>query len=257
MNGMPKSQETLDAFLDWFRSQPGAFLSPDISLVDLSEHGRGRGVVATADIAAETILFTIPRQSVLSVDNSEIARTIPHVFDAAKKLAQNDGASDESIDLDDLPDPWLELIIVLIYEYLHRKSSPWKPYLDILPHQLDTLMYWDAHELRELQASAIVDKIGKDVAEEKFYEKLLPVIKSHQDVFYSVGTAILGDDELVDLAHRMGSIIMAYAFDLEREDGMEDENEDGWVHDLDGLMSLGLVPMADMLNADAEFNVSR
>jgi hypothetical protein len=47
---------------------------------------------------------------------------------------------------------------------------------------------------------------------------------------------------------------MAYAFDLEAED--EDEGEDGWV-EVKESKTLGMVPMADMLNADAEFNVRR
>ncbi len=47
---------------------------------------------------------------------------------------------------------------------------------------------------------------------------------------------------------------MAYAFDLEAED--EGEEEDGWVEDKEDK-TLGMVPMADMLNADAEYNVRR
>ena len=45
---------------------------------------------------------------------------------------------------------------------------------------------------------------------------------------------------------------MAYAFDIEAED--ESEEEDGWVEDKESR-TLGMVPMADILNADAEFNV--
>lgn len=55
----------------------------------------------------------------------------------------------------------------------------------------------------------------------------------------------------------MGSLIMAYAFDLDKESENEEEEaegEDGWVEDKDNTM-LGMVPMADILNSDAEFNV--
>jgi hypothetical protein len=52
----------------------------------------------------------------------------------------------------------------------------------------------------------------------------------------------------------MGSTIMAYAFDLENEDGHEENEEEEWVEDKDGKTMMGMVPMADILNADAEFN---
>jgi N-lysine methyltransferase SETD6 len=115
-------------------------------------------------------------------------------------------------------------------------------------------MFWSEAELSELQASTVREKIGKDEADTMFQDKLLPLIRKHQNAFFPHGSKILNDGELVNLAHRMGSTIMAYAFDLERVDD-EDQEDDGWVEDLEGQM-LGMVPMADMLNADAEFNVS-
>ena len=61
--------------------------------------------------------------------------------------------------------PWPSLILVLIYERLQGSSSSWAPYVNILPTDADfsTLMYWNEDELKELQASAIVDKIDKDL----------------------------------------------------------------------------------------------
>lgn len=50
----------------------------------------------------------------------------------------------------------------------------------------------------------------------------------------------------------MGSTIMAFAFDLETDD--EDDGEDGWVEDGEGKSLMGMVPMADVLNADAHSN---
>lgn len=50
---------------------------------------------------------------------------------------------------------------------------------------------------------------------------------------------------------------MAYAFDMEADDSSKsnpDDEEDGWEEDREGQISMGMVPMADMLNADAEFN---
>jgi N-lysine methyltransferase SETD6 len=66
----------------------------------------------------------------------------------------------------------------------------------------------------------------------------------------------LSDDAIIALAHRMGSTIMAYAFDLEKVTGEEIEGDDeGFVSDDDDVtMPKGMVPLADMLNADADRN---
>lgn len=155
------------------------------------------------------------------------------------------------------PDNWVSLILIMIYEYLQGDKSHWKPYFDVLPNQFETLMWWSDKELGELQASSIVAKIGKEEADGMFRSRVLPVVYEHADVFFPEGSERLGEDQLMLLAHRMGSTIMAYAFDLENDDEEADpENEDEWVEDKEGTLMMGMVPMADILNADAEFNVS-
>jgi N-lysine methyltransferase SETD6 len=115
-------------------------------------------------------------------------------------------------------------------------------------------MFWTKDELKELQASPVAAKIGRDEADELFRSKVIPVIKNHADIFANAGFAA---DESIALqaAHRMGSTIMAYAFDLENDEDEDADDEDGWVEDRDDNTLLGMVPMADILNADAEFNV--
>lgn len=170
-----------------------------------------------------------------------------------------DGEDDD--ENDKTQDSWTSLILVLIYEYLQGASSPWKPYVDVLPTigDFSTPMFWAADELVELQASPVAGKVGKDEAEKMVRTKILPVIRAHPAVFFPEGSPELSDDELVQLAFRMGSVIMAYAFDLEKEDDEEKDNEgsedeDEWVEDREGKTMLGMVPMADILNADATFN---
>ena len=117
-------------------------------------------------------------------------------------------------------------------------------------------MFWPSEDLAELRGSDVVRKIGKEDADRMIRSRILPVIRAHEGVFFgSLGEgAQLSDDQLVELAHRMGSAIMAYAFDLEKDEEEEEEAEDEWVEDREGRTMLGMVPMADMLNADAEFN---
>lgn len=152
--------------------------------------------------------------------------------------------------------PWPSLILVLIYELLQGKNSRWNPYLALLPtdDDFDTLMYWSEAELKELQASAIVDKIGKADAEEMFAQDVLPVIEHHPTIFYSMEKK-MNKDQLMKFAHRAASIIMAYAFDLEDSEKEKLPDEDGYVTDEeDSVSPKFMVPMADMLNADADFN---
>ncbi|RYP49150.1 hypothetical protein DL768_005084 [Monosporascus sp. mg162] len=235
-------------FLDWFKAWPGTTFHDNIKIEDL---------LATADIPEDTVLFTIPRKAIISVESSDLSKRIPEVFeDSTTALEDADNEADEEGgETSATPDSWVSLILVMIYEHFQGEKSPWKPYLDVLPRTFDTPMFWSENELSELQASAITSKIGKDEAENMFRAKILPVVHSHAGVFYSEGAARLCEDDLIELCHRMGSTIMAYAFDLENdEDRPDSENEDSWVEDREGKLTMGMVPMADILNADAEFN---
>ncbi|KAF0320688.1 set domain protein [Colletotrichum asianum] len=239
-------QTKSQGFLAWFKSLPGATFHNDIEIVDLRGQNAGRGIIATKDIPAETTLFTIPRRSIINVETSELPKKIPQVFTG------NDG-DDEDMENEPL-DSWGSLILVMIYEFLQGAASPWKPYFEVLPEKFDTLMFWESSDLEHLKGSAVLSKIGKEEADEMFRSRILSVIAANPAVFYPEGSSTLGEAELLQLAHRMGSIIMAYAFDLDNEEEPEQEEDDEWIEDRDGKTMLGMVPMADILNADAEFN---
>jgi hypothetical protein len=249
------------SFLDWFQSRPGATFHPSLKLADLRDRKAGRGIIATETIPADEELFVIPRVSLISVQNSELAKKLPKIFSTHENKAPDNSSDhdmdgDQENDRDEIvePNPWQDLILVLIYEYLQGTTSAWKPYFDVLPCSFDTLMFWTDEELAELQASAVKDKIGKQSANELFQTKVLPVIKEYATIFCA-SSNLPSDDELMTLAHRMGSLVMSYAFDLETDESKDgDDQEDGWEEDRDGQLNMGMVPMADMLNADAEFN---
>lgn len=106
------------------------------------------------------------------------------------------------------------------------------------------------------------------------HTKILPVVAAHPDIFCTPSSnsnsnnPALTPDDIATLAFRMGSTIMAYAFDLEPSSSPppspspqppSDPNNaaDGWEedhHPNPGPSPLGMVPMADALNADAAFN---
>ncbi|KAH8689632.1 SET domain protein [Talaromyces proteolyticus] len=231
-----------DQFSEWLTQQPGVTVSPKIWISDLRSHGSGRGVVANTDIEEGEELFCIPRDILLTVQNSRLNKHIP------QELAELG--------------PWLSLILVMIHEYLLGDQSPWKQYFQVLPTSFDTLMFWTDEELSHLQASAIVDKIGKQEADQSILETVLPIVYSNPHLFPPAsGVASYNDNagahSLLKLAHRMGSLIMAYAFDIEKGEDEEGDGQDGYLTDDEEQLPKGMVPLADLLNANADRNNAR
>ncbi|KAF2854365.1 SET domain-containing protein [Plenodomus tracheiphilus IPT5] len=227
------------ALLEWLR-RSGADISPKILLEDLRGKDAGRGVLATHDISEHEVLFRIPRSAILSVENSILSTEIPaSTFE--------------------LLGPWLSLILVMLYEYLNGNASNWAPYFAVLPNDFHTLMFWTEDELAELQASAVLAKIGKEGANEAFMEQLLPVIKEFATIFFSGDERAaqkaeeMRDEKNVTLMHKMGSLIMAYAFDVEPATPRKDIDDEGFAEEEeDEALPKGMIPLADMLNADAD-----
>ncbi|PYH88546.1 SET domain-containing protein [Aspergillus ellipticus CBS 707.79] len=238
-------QRQSDGFLTWLAGKPGVRINPKIQIADLRSHAAGRGVVARSDLDDGEELFTIPRAHVLSVQNSHLKGRLPQDLEALG--------------------PWLSLIVVMIYEYLQGEHSAWAPYFRVLPSNFDTLMFWSPAELQELQGSAIVEKIGKQGADESILEMVAPIVRANPALFPAVnGVASYegeaGTQTLLILAHTMGSLIMAYAFDIEKPEDEEGgrDGEDGYLTDEEEEQSSkGMVPLADLLNADADRNNAR
>ncbi|KAI4653274.1 hypothetical protein J4E93_001036 [Alternaria ventricosa] len=236
-----------DRFLAWFKAGGGVFRDDLLEIQDLRDKDAGRGIIAKQDIPQDTTLFTIPRDLIISVETSELPGKLPEVFDA---FVGGEG-DDEKEPLDS----WTSLILVMMYEHLQGDASRWKPYFDVLPRTFDTPIFWSQAELKELEGTCLsVDKIGKQQSDDMLRSRVVPVVEENPKVFYPEGASKLSSQELLDLAHRMGSTIMSYAFDLDNKDEESDNEEDGWVEDRDGTTPLGMVPMADILNANADFN---
>ena len=144
----------------------------------------------------------------------------------------------------------------MLYEHQQAQNSKWAPYFDILPTDFDTLMFWSEAELNDLKGSAMANKIGKASADATFEEQILPLVYQNVQAFNAQN---LSNDQLLALCHRMGSTIMSYAFDLENADAAANNPQDEWEEDSDDgaggpAMPKGMVPLADMLNANADLN---
>ncbi|KAG0648428.1 Ribosomal lysine N-methyltransferase 4 [Hyphodiscus hymeniophilus] len=193
--------------------------------------GRGRCIVATADFDDDEIVFSIPRKAVLNVQTA-----LPNVNTSVSQA------------IPDMPS-WLGLTTLMISESF-RQDSKWAPYFSVLPQELDSLVFWSDSELAELQASTVAHKIGKVKAEEMFSQHIAPLGLT---------------DCSTDMCHRVASIIMAYAFDIPEKisttegDTSLGDVEDELISDDEGdeKTLLSMIPLADMLNADAARNNAR
>ena len=242
------------AFMRWMRQLPGTRVSSKIQLADLRDQRAGRGIgislsfnmdvssngflVATAEIEEDEELFSISQSDLLTVQNSTLQQVRPALLERL--------------------DAWNSLVLCMIYEDGLGEESRWWPYLQVLPKEFDTLIYWSPSELAELQGSAVLTKIGKDEADASFKKILLPIVREEPDIFGRYSEDFGGnnaEDTLLSLAHRMATLIMAYGFDLEAEDSSSSEEEE-----MDGSsqsayeLNKGMVPLADLFNADGHLN---
>ncbi|KAF9429741.1 hypothetical protein BGZ94_009640 [Podila epigama] len=216
-------------FLAWL-SANGATVADFIALHDYSADGAGRGVVVLTDISKDQELFSIPRSLLLSPDTSALS---------------------QKMDLSSLQG-WNPLVMCLIYEDGLGVESTWKPYFDVLPQKFSTPMFWSDNDLKELAGTGVIDKVGKAETETLFKEALWPLIQANPSLFLDRGY-----DHYLATFHRMGSLIMAYAFhdEIEEEDNEEDEDEDE--EEKEGKVVVSMVPMADMLNHKTGHNNAR
>ena len=194
--------------------------------------------VSTTAIKKDEELFSVPQSAVLTAQNSSLQQVNPAILERL--------------------DSWNALVLCMIHEDGQGEKSRWWPYLRILPTEFDTLIYWTDSELSELQGSAVLSKIGKYDADASFTNILLPIIQQHHQAFGRYAKDFCAPNAktvLLDLAHRMATLIMAYGFDLEAEDESSDEEEE-----IDGSsqsayeLNKGMVPLADLFNADGYLN---
>lgn len=180
-------------------------------------------------------LFSITLSDVLAVQNSSLQKVKPHLLEHL--------------------DSWNSLVLVMMYEVRLGKESTWWNYLQILPNDFDALIYWSSSELAELEGSAVLKKIGKDDADESFKKSLFPVVQQQPEIFGRHAQDFGGSSAcavLLNLAHRMATLIMAYGFDIGKkissQEDDEEEQADGSSQSADKV-NKGIVPLANSFNA--------
>ncbi|KAJ3358765.1 hypothetical protein GGF32_009982 [Allomyces javanicus] len=206
-----------------FLSGSGATISPDLVIKDYSTEFAGRGVAATGDLPTGETLFTIPLDLCLSYESarvSEWVRDHPALFENG----------------------WAPAILAVLYEYVHRDTSKWKAYFDILPETLDTPVFWTDAELAHLAGTDVPKRVAKDESQSLFENVILPALREH--VSDTADLARFTPDAFFFAA----SLLMAYGFHVGplHEPEIPDDDESD-VEEEDPLPVL--VPLADTLNA--------
>ncbi|CEP09797.1 hypothetical protein [Parasitella parasitica] len=237
---MANFEEANKAFWKWLLANDTT-LCDSIAIKDYRSEGAGRGVIATKDIKEGELLFSLPRSVLLSTSTSSISK----VDGLDKALSELKG--------------WTPLIITMMYES-QKEDSFWKPYFNILPRQFSTPMFWEEADLKELEGSDILAKIGKSEAEETFINDVKPIIENYPGVFNS-------EVHNLELYHICGSLIMAYSFndelqskekeEEEKEEEDEEEEEEEEEGEEEAQNAIIMVPMADMLNHKTGYNNAR
>ena len=103
-------------------------------------------------------------------------------------------------------------------------------------------MFWTDEELKELQGTGALLRIGKEQSEQQYKEVLLPIITANPHIF---DVSKCGLSEF----HRMGSLIMAYSFGNSPSD-----DDDSEFDEETSKYEIGMVPLADFLNANPKLN---
>ncbi|KAI8081935.1 uncharacterized protein B0P05DRAFT_538703 [Gilbertella persicaria] len=144
---------------------------------------------------------------------------------------------------------WSPLILCMMYES-QKEDSFWKPYFDVLPKHFTTPMFWEESDLKALEGTDILSKIGKEEAEATFENEIKPLITKYANLFDATVHTL-------ELFHTCGSLIMAYSFNDELQKTVEEggDSEEEEEEEDNGLISM--VPMADMLNHKTGYNNAR
>lgn len=184
-------------FLHWFSAQGGSYAADCLELRDYGP-GMGRGAAATRDLPSDQVLFTLPRSLVLSTSTA----SLPSLLSQDEWDSVNAG--------------WVSLILCLLWEASLGSQSKWSPYVNLLPKSFDSLMFWSDAELAELKGSDVLDKIGKQAAEQDYVDKVLPLLHKRSDLF---GKQVNKDDDSqpfsIQRYHVMGSLILSRSFNVD------------------------------------------
>lgn len=78
--------------------------------------------------------------------------------------------------------PWLALVIELMH-HLCNPASPWRTYLDTLPHEFDMPNHWDEEDLKHLRGTSVELLLAGNSLQEQFRTVVQPLLRDHPDLW--------------------------------------------------------------------------
>lgn len=133
---------TIDDFMNWVNENGAEVKGCELKVFD----GFEMGFMVKQNIPASSLVISVPRNLMLTV---EIA-----MKGEMKELFDHDQI------LKNMPN--VGLAIFLLYEKFKRDSF-WKPYINILPKEYNTVMYFTLEELEELKGSPTLETALKQI----------------------------------------------------------------------------------------------
>ncbi|GAB6030185.1 N-lysine methyltransferase setd6 [Chamberlinius hualienensis] len=144
--------EKVREFAEWMKAS-SILLSHKIK-VSLSPKTGKYGIFSTEHIKANECLALIPKTAVISVDNNDVLEQSLREDDVFPCLR-----------------PTMQLLIILIWEYLN-KDSKWRPYLNFMfdpEKEPDLPIFWGMNDFLEVRGTKVQSTAKEDNLDLKYY----------------------------------------------------------------------------------------
>eukprot|EP00127_Corallochytrium_limacisporum_P001594 Clim_evm5s68 gene=Clim_evmTU5s68 len=234
----------------------------------------GRGIVVSKLVKEGETLFKIPNGLLLDEFTTGLSKDIAewdwkdqdeetteqreakdlHLINDGSEdiMDQDEGNTDDDGEQKGSHD---RLIAAMIYEVCLGSQSFFKPYLDVLPRDLDVPMRWSKVEQDKLlKGTPIYNALDQSSLRQHHEEEFLPFVRANLNKIKPNPANFedpsgVPNPESFELYEWCGLIIAAYAFSGEREiDEAHSDGQNGNNDDRNTRLITSLVPMADMLN---------
>lgn len=135
-------KDVINNLMVWVRQNGGEYHGVSVDRFP----GYDLGLKADEDIAENTLIVAIPRRLMMTVE-------------AAKKTILGKHIERDRI-LSNMPN--VALALFLLFEKF-QEDSFWQPYINVLPKEYNTILYFDVKDLEELQGSPTLDSALKQI----------------------------------------------------------------------------------------------
>ncbi|XP_022972838.1 ribulose-1,5 bisphosphate carboxylase/oxygenase large subunit N-methyltransferase, chloroplastic-like isoform X2 [Cucurbita maxima] len=158
----PSLPSNVHTFWQWLRQEGMVSSKTHVKPAIFPE---GLGLATTKDLSKNEVVLEVPKRFWINPD----AVTDSEIGNACSGLK-----------------PWVSVALFLIRENL-KDDSRWRRYLDILPPQTDSTVFWSEEELEELQGTQLLSTTlnVKEYVKSEFLKVEEQILRHHNDLFPS------------------------------------------------------------------------